>query len=102
MAGTVSTRIDEDLLADLQELQDLTHEKRSDILRDTLAEGIAARRLRLALRLVSAGELSLGRGAALARLPLADFLGRFAATNTLLPYDAEQLAEDIAWADRAR
>lgn len=98
MASTVSTRIPSDLMQAVEDLEAWTHRKRSDVLRDALALGLAEERLVAALADYREGRASLGRAAERAQLPLGTFLDRLRQRGVLMPYDLHDLAEDLAWA----
>lgn len=102
MGETVSGRLPDDLVRDLDELGKLEGKSRSEILRDVVQKGIAAERLERALEAYRRRLASLGRASEMAGLPITVFLDELRRAGILLNYTREDLAEDLAWAKRAR
>ncbi|HLE48062.1 MAG TPA: UPF0175 family protein [Candidatus Thermoplasmatota archaeon] len=100
MDETVSVRLPSDLVRTLTKLADDTQESRSDVVRDALTIGLAAKRLEHALALYRARRVSLGRASKLAELPISVFLDELKRAGVLLNYDLDDLRKDLEWARR--
>lgn len=101
MSETVSGRLPDDLVHELDALGDLTGKSRSEMLRDVVRRGLAAERLDRALEAYRRREVSLGRASEMAALPITVFLDELRRAGILLNYTHEDLAEDLAWAKRS-
>lgn len=99
---TVSGRLPDDLVRELDDLGRLTGKTRSETLRDVVQKGVAAERLERALDAYRRRAVSLGRASEMAGIPIAVFLDEMRRAGILLNYTREDLSEDLAWARRAK
>lgn len=100
MTKTVSTRLPDDVVEALDELGDRSGQSRSEVMREVVRKGLRAERLERALDAYRAGEVSLGKAAEMAGLPIAIFLQEMKRHGVLLNYDLEDLHEDLEWAEQ--
>lgn len=101
MRETVSGRLPDDLVRELDALGKLAGKSRSEMLRDVVQRGVAAERLERALESYRRGEASLGKASELAALPITTFLDEMRRAGILRSYDLDGLRRDLAWAERA-
>ncbi len=101
MAETVSTRLPKDLLEALDEVSTLAKLPRSQLLREVIDRGLAAKRLEVALHQYREGLISLGRAARVADLPLSLFLEEMERHGTSLNYGVAELEDDLDWSAEA-
>lgn len=66
--------------------------------RDVVQRGIAAERLARALEAYRRREVSLGRAAEMAHLPITVFMDEVARAGILRDYDVEDMRQDLEWA----
>lgn len=101
MGETVSGRLPDDLVRELDALGKLAGKSRSEMLRDVVHRGLAAERLVRAQDAYRRREVSLGRASELAGLPITVFLDELRRAGILRSYDTDELRRDLAWAGQA-
>lgn len=100
MTETVSGRIPGDLARDFDAWGKETGRSRSELLRDVVRKGLKADRLERALEAYRRREVSIGRATEMAGIPMSSFLDEMKRAGILMNYDREELARDLAWAER--
>ena len=93
---TVGARIPAPLVRDLAYVAKEEKADKSKVLRDLLASAIQEKLVRLAFQKYAQRQVSLGRAAELARLPLVDFMRRAADAGIPLNYPREEVERDVA------
>ena len=95
MYENVGTRISKQMV---KEIEYLAYEEKSDkskIVRDLLATALKNKLFEVALEKYSKREVSLGRAAELAKMPLADFMKMAAERKVPVNYSLDSLKEDF-------
>lgn len=100
MAETVSGRLPDDLAKDLTAWGRETGRSRSETLRDVVRKGLKADRLERALEAYRRREVSIGRAAQMAGLPLIVFMDEMKRAGVYLNYGVDDLHHDMDWAAR--
>lgn len=100
MGETVSGRLPDDLVEGLQALQDATGQTRSEVLRQVVELGLEEARLARAIDAYRRGEVSLGRAAEMAGVPVTVLLDELREAGVLRSYGVDDLERDLAWAER--
>jgi predicted HTH domain antitoxin len=95
MAETVSVRIEQPELREIEELSKLEKRKKSDILRDVLAAGIREKRIGIAVEKFRSNETTAWKASRLAGVPLSRFLDILADRGVDAHYGIRELHEDI-------
>ncbi len=93
--STISARLDEEELALLDSLGELSGFDRSTVLKAILRKGMKDWRREIALRKYREGEISLSRAAEIAGVSQWDLLSRMEADGTELHYGPEEFEEDL-------
>lgn len=92
--GTISTRVPEDLEAELEEYVDNENLDRSTAVRKLLTEGLAEWRREYALERLEAGEATLSRAAELAGVSIWE-MKSLAHEHDVVWVDEEYTADDL-------
>jgi predicted HTH domain antitoxin len=95
MKENIGTRVSKDIAEDIEYLAKEWNVDKSKIVRDLLALAVKKRLMDLALEKYSKREISLGRAAEIARLPLSDFMEEAAERNVAMNYSLESLKGDF-------
>ena len=98
---TLQIRIDDEIIADLQELMHLLKMSKSEAARNALAEGIKNLKMEIATRKYLNGEFTLGRAAEFSRTSIqemAEYLAKHGVAY--FRYDPSELAKDAETAKR--
>ena len=95
MYKNVGTRLPEDIVKDLEYVAEEEKVDKSRLLRNLIAVAIKQRLIELALDKYSKREVSIGRGAELAQIPLADFMVIASKRKIPINYSLEDLEEDF-------
>ena len=94
MSETVSVRLPAEAMEGLASLAEATGVARSDLLREVVQRGIAAKRLDVAIEAYRTRRSSLGRAAEIAQLPIAAFLDEVRRQGIVLSYDLREFQHD--------
>lgn len=93
---TVSTRLEEEELAQLDALASSSGLDRSGMTKSLLRRGLAELRFERAVADYRAGRVTLSRAAEIAAIPVWDFMARMGATDLSLQYGLRELEEDLS------
>ena len=102
MSENISARIPVDVM---ERINYIAKEKKSDkskIMRELLSEAVDGKLIELALEKYSKRLVSIGRGAELARIPLADFMKIAAERRIPVNYSIKDLEDDFNAAMKAK
>ncbi|MBI3052222.1 UPF0175 family protein [Candidatus Woesearchaeota archaeon] len=102
MYANVAARVPDAILRDIHYVAREENSDKSKIVRELLAEGIKSKLLDLSLKKYSRREVSLGRAAELAKIPLADFMVKAAERKIPLNYSVESVKKDFKAALKAK
>lgn len=102
MYENVAARIPEATVKDIDYVAKEENTDKSKVIRELLSEGVKSKLVELSLKKYSKGEVSLGRAAELAKLPLADFMIRAAERKIPMAYSVESLEKDFKAALKAK
>ena len=102
MYENIGARVPEDVVKDIEYVAEEEKTDKSKVVRELLASAVKKRLVELALEKYSEREVSLGRAAELARLPLADFMSVAAERNIPINYSIESLEGDFKAALKAK
>lgn len=100
-AETVSVRLPSRLLRRVARLASEAGVSRSELLREVVQRGLAAKRLERGLDAYRRREVSLDRAADQAGVPVTVFLDEARRAGVLANYSPEELRRDLSWADAA-
>ncbi len=95
MAETISVRIPEKNLKEIDQISKQEKISKSDVLRDVLEIGIKNKKLEIALEKYQKEEISIGKAAELAEIPLTRFMDILKEKGLLFHYSKEELIEDF-------
>ena len=95
MYENVAARIPETVVKDIGYVASEENTDKSKVIRELLSEAVKSKLLDLALQKYSRREISLGRAAELARIPLVDFMKEAADRKIPLHYSLQDLRDDI-------
>ncbi|HDM91789.1 MAG TPA: hypothetical protein ENG69_00130 [Candidatus Korarchaeota archaeon] len=98
----VATRISDEMLRDLEEVEREEKLDRATALRKLISLGLKRWKLDRAIRLYSKGRVTAWRAAELAGVALYEFLEELKARRIPAQYTLEDLEEDLAWRSRTR
>lgn len=96
MAETVSVRLDEAMLRDLEELAKELKTDRSEALRRVLAEGLKQTKMRRIVELLREEKISIGKAAELAGISRYEVLDLAEREGVPYGYSLEDLERDLA------
>ena len=95
MAETVSVRIDKTELQKINEISRLEKKTKSDVLREVLEKGIKEKKLEIALEKFRDKDISVGKAARIAQMPLSQFMDVLVEKNIDFHYGIKELEEDF-------
>jgi len=95
MYENVAARIPEATFKDIGYVAKEENTDKSKVIRELLSEGIKSKLVELSLKKYSKREISLGRAAELAKMPLADFMVKAAERRIPMNYSVESLEKDF-------
>lgn len=101
MNENVATRIPESVVRDIDYVAKEENTDKSKVIRELLSAAVKEKLIDMALEKYSKREISLGRAAELAKIPLADFMLEAAERKIPMNYSAESLMEDFKAALKA-
>lgn len=96
MTRVVGTRVPSEVAQAIAYVAKEEHTDKSKVVRELISSAVKSRLIDLALKKYAQRMVSLGRGAELARLPLADFMKLAAERNIPLHYTLASLRKDVA------
>lgn len=95
MAETVSVRIDEDDIVEIDKLSKLEKKTKSNILREVLEKGIKEKKLEIALEKFRNNEATAMKAARMADVPLTQFMDILVQKGIDFHYGIKELEEDF-------
>ena len=95
MAETISVRIPEKDLKQIEQISKFEKTSKSEVLREVLEEGIKSKKLEIALEKYQKEEVSIGKAAEIAEIPLTKFLDLLKERKMEFHYSIEDLEEDF-------
>jgi len=95
MAETVSVRIDKPELDEINKISKMEKKTKSDILREVLDKGIKEKKLEIALERYRNKEVSMGKAANIAQMPLSLFMDLLVEKKIEAHYGIKELEEDF-------
>ena len=98
----IAARIPEAIVQDIDYVAQEENTDKSKVIRELLSEAVKSKLLDLALQKYSRREISLGRAAELARMPLADFMVKAAERQIPMNYSVKSLEKDFKAALKAK
>ncbi len=101
MYENIGARIPREVRKDIEYVAKEEQVDKSKIIRDLLAEAVKKRIIQIALEKYAKREVSIGRAAELARIPIADFMMLLAEQKITINYTLDSLREDIESAKKA-
>lgn len=102
MYNNIAARIPESIVKDIDYVAKEENTDKSKVIRELLSEAVKSKLLNLALEKYSKREVSLGRAAELARIPLADFMVKAAEKHIPINYSVGSLEKDFKAAMKAK
>ncbi len=98
-ASTVSTRIDKEMLSEIDELSKEKQMDRASFLRNLIVEGLSIERKKKVLSMYKDRKISLAKASEMLNVNLWDMLDLIEEEGIYLDYSEEELREDIkGWA----
>jgi len=95
MAETVSVRIDESDLKEINAISKLEKKTKSSVLREVLEKGIKEKKLEIALEKFRKNEASVGKATRMADMPLSLFMDILVEKKIDFHYGIKELEEDF-------
>lgn len=102
MYENIGARVPGDVVKDIEYVAEEEKTDKSKVIRELLSGAVKKKLVELALEKYAEREVSLGRAAELARLPLADFMSIAAERKITINYSAESLERDFKAALKAK
>ena len=102
MYENVAARVPETIVKDIDYVANEESTDKSKVIRELLSYAIKQKLVDLALEKYSKKEVSLGRAAELAKIPLADFMLKAAERKIPINYSVESLEKDFKAALKAK
>ena|SRR3989344_5034381 len=96
MHALIGVRVPKDIVNDIKYLAEEEQLDKSAIVRRLLGSAVSTELLNIALKKYAEREISIGRAAKLARIPLADFMMVAAEKKIPINYSVEDLRKDLA------
>jgi len=91
----IATRVDENLLAQIKEIEGETQADRAEVIRRLLDEGAKQYRLKKAIALLREGKVTISRAAEIAGVSVWDIVEVTHAKRIPIPYTAEDLRKSL-------
>ncbi len=95
MYENIAARVPEAIVKDINYVAEEENTDKSKVIRELLSNAIKAKLADLALEKYAKREVSLGRAAELAKMPLADFMAKAAERKIPINYSVKSLEEDF-------
>ena len=102
MYENIAARVPQTIVRDIDYVAKEENTDKSKVIRELLSEGVRSKLLELSLKKYSRREISLGRAAKLAKMPLADFMVNAAKSKIPMNYSIESLEKDFRAALKAK
>jgi predicted HTH domain antitoxin len=102
MYENVAARIPESIVKDINYVAQEENSDKSKVIRELLSSAVKDKLTDLALEKYSKREVSLGRAAELAKMPLADFMMKAAERKIPINYSVDSLEKDFKAAVKAK
>ncbi len=102
MYENIAARIPEAVVKDIDYVAKEENTDKSKVVRELLADAVKSKLLELSLQKYSKREISVGRAAELAKMPLADFMIKAAERQIPMNYSVESLKKDFTAALKAK
>jgi predicted HTH domain antitoxin len=102
MYENIAARIPEEMIKDIDYVAEEERTDKSKVIRELLSNAVKEKLLGLALEKYSKRQVSLGRAAELAKMPLADFMVKAAERNIPINYSIGSLEKDFKAALKAK
>lgn len=102
MYENIAARISEATVKDIDYVAREENTDKSKVIRELLSEGVKSKLVELSLKKYTKKEISLGRAAELAKMPLADFMLKAAERKITMNYSVESLEKDFKAALKAK
>ena len=95
MTATVSTRIEEKILSEIDELSKEKQMDRASLLRNLIVEGLSIERKKKVLSMYKERKVSLAKAAELLNIDLWQMIDLIKEESIYLDYSEEELKEDL-------
>ncbi len=95
MEATVAVRIGRERLAEIKAISKEENKKNSEVLREALDLGLREKKLAVAIEKYKNKQVSVGKAAELADVPLSTFLDILRVRNVPFNYTVRELMEDF-------
>ena len=95
MADSVSVRIDQSDITQLDFIAKYENKSKSEVLREILTYGIKEKKLKLAIKKFNNNEITIGKAAKLADMPLTTFMDILSERKIRFHYGIKELEEDF-------
>ena len=102
MYENVAARIPEAIVKDIDYVAKEENTDKSKVIRELLSDAVRSKLLELAFKKYSKREISLGRAAELAKIPLSDFMVKASERKIPVNYSVESLEKDFKAAIKAK
>lgn len=102
MYENIAARVPESIVKEIDYVAQEENTDKSKVIRELLSSAVKSKLADLALEKYSKREISLGRAAELAKMPLADFMVKAADRKIPINYSVESLEKDFKAAAKAR
>lgn len=95
MTTTISTRIEEKVLAEIDEMSKEKQMDRASLLRNLIVEGLVIEKKRKVLEMYKEKRISLAKGAEMLGIDLWQMIDLIKEENLYIDYSEEELKEDL-------
>ncbi len=95
MTATVSTRIDENILLEIDELSKERQMDRASLLRNLIVEGLAIEKKKKVLNMYKERKISMAKAAEMLNIDLWQMIDTIKEENLYIDYSEEELKEDL-------
>ncbi len=95
MATTITTRMDEKIVKEIDQLSKEQQMDRATMLRNLIVEGLKKERLKRVVELYRQEKISMGKARTLLNIDFDEWLTLMKKENLYLHYDDEMLQEDL-------
>lgn len=102
MHENIAARIPEEIVRDIDYVVEEEKTDKSKVIRELLSNAVKEKLLELALEKYLKRQVSLGRAAELAKMPLADFMVKAAERSIPMNYSVDSLEKDFKAALKAK
>src|SRR3989338_5537614 len=95
MIETISVRLDEKLIKEVENIEDELKTDRSEVIRRLLDQSIKEWKIKRVIELLRKGEISIGKAAELAGITLYEMIKIADDSGILIGYSEKDLAKDV-------